>query len=150
VTTHYLEEADAYCDRIAIIDHGKILKIGTPRELKEGLGGDVVTLTVAGDLAEAKAAIKEILAVEADDLEANTLRFKVKDASTTVPRLFDALAKTGVKISKLSITEPTMDEVYMEYTGRSLRDEQVSSEEAFRQRATIRRARARWKRARRA
>ena len=150
VTTHYLEEADAYCDRIAIIDHGKILKIGTPRELKEGLGGDVVTLTVAGDLAEAKAAIKEILAVEADDLEANTLRFKVKDASTTVPRLFDALDKTGVKISKLSITEPTMDEVYMEYTGRSLRDEQVGSEEAFRQRATIRRARARWKRARRA
>ncbi|MFQ1020827.1 ATP-binding cassette domain-containing protein [Tardisphaera saccharovorans] len=142
VTTHYLEEADAYCDRIAIIDHGKILKIGTPRELKEGLGGDVVTLTVSGSVDVAKKAIEELLAIEADDVDPTTIRFKVADASTAVPKLLEVLSGRGIKISRLSITEPTMDEVYMEYTGRSLRDEEVSSEEAFKQRATIRRARS--------
>ena len=142
VTTHYLEEADAYCDRIAIIDHGKILKIGTPRELKEGLGGDVVTLTVSGSVDVAKKAIAELLAIEADDVDPTTIRFKVADASTAVPKLLEVLSGRGIKISRLSITEPTMDEVYMEYTGRSLRDEEVSSEEAFKQRATIRRARS--------
>ncbi len=142
VTTHYLEEADAYCDRIAIIDHGNILKIGTPRELKEGLGGDVVTLTVSGDLEAAKQAVAQLLAVQVDDVDAATLRFKVKDASTAVPKLLEALGGRNVKISKLTITEPSMDEVYMEYTGKSLRDEEISSEEAFRQRATIRRARS--------
>ena len=143
VTTHYLEEADAYCDRIAIIDHGKILKVGSPRELKEAIGGDVVTLSVAGDLEAAKEAVKEILLTDVDDADSVTMRFKVKDASTAVPKLFDALSKRGIKISKMNITEPSMDEVYMEYTGRSLRDEQVSSEEAFQQRATLRRARSR-------
>jgi len=142
VTTHYLEEADAYCDRIAIIDQGKIKKIGSPKELKEGLGGDVVTVGISGDQ-EAAIRIVEGVAGVRPEPQDGLLRFKLRDASTALPRLLEALAGKGLRVSSLRISEPTMDEVYMEYTGRSLREEQATSEEVAAIRRTIRRARSR-------
>ncbi|MFP3233162.1 MAG: ATP-binding cassette domain-containing protein [Sulfolobaceae archaeon] len=140
VTTHYLEEADLYADRIAIIDHGKILAIGSPKELKESIGGDVVMLTTTSD-EEAMKLLQNLDGVLDVKKVDGMLRLKVKDGEEMAPQILERLIKNGVKVSRMSITEPTIDEVYMEYTGRKMRDEESDSREAFAMRRTLRRAR---------
>jgi daunorubicin resistance ABC transporter ATP-binding subunit len=140
VTTHYLEEADLYADRIAIIDHGKILAIGSPKELKESIGGDVVMLTTTSD-EEAMKLLQNLDGVLDVKKVDGMLRIKVKHGEEMAPQILERLIKNGVKVSRMSITEPTMDEVYMEYTGRKMRDEESDSREAFAMRRTLRRAR---------
>lgn len=140
VTTHYLEEADLYADRIAIIDHGKILAIGSPKELKESIGGDVVTLTTSND-DEAMKLLQNLDGVLDVKKVDGMLRIKAKNGEETAPQILERLIKNGLKVSRMSITEPTMDEVYMEYTGRKMRDEEGDSREAFIMRRTLRRAR---------
>ncbi len=138
-TTHYMEEADLYATRIAIMDRGRIVKVGTPRELKDSIGGDVVTLNV-----DNMAAAKEVLrsaGIDAREYD-GSLVFKLRDASTALPEILRALMGSGIQVRRMEVSEPTMDEVYLEYTGRRLRDAQASSEEAFALRATLRRARS--------
>ncbi|MFP3137885.1 MAG: ATP-binding cassette domain-containing protein [Nitrososphaeria archaeon] len=138
-TTHYMEEADLYATRIAIMDRGRIVKVGTPRELKDSIGGDVVTLNV-----DSMAAAKEVLrsaGIDAREYD-GSLVFKLRDASTALPEILRALMSSGIQVRRMEVSEPTMDEVYLEYTGRRLRDAQASSEEAFALRATLRRARS--------
>ncbi|MFP3208789.1 MAG: ATP-binding cassette domain-containing protein [Nitrososphaeria archaeon] len=138
-TTHYMEEADLYATRIAIMDRGRIVKVGTPRELKDSIGGDVVTLNV-----DSVAAAKEVLrsaGIDAREYD-GSLVFKLRDASTALPEILRALMGSGIQVRRMEVSEPTMDEVYLEYTGRRLRDAQASSEEAFALRATLRRARS--------
>jgi len=138
-TTHYMEEADLYATRIAIMDRGRIVRVGTPRELKDSIGGDVVTLKV-----DSMAAAKEVLrsaGIDAREYD-GSLVFKLRDASTALPEILRALMGSGIQVRRMEVSEPTMDEVYLEYTGRRLRDAQASSEEAFALRTTLRRARS--------
>jgi len=142
VTTHYLEEADMYADRIAIIDRGKIMAIGSPKELKERIGGDIISLKTTND----DEAIKIISSVTDGILDVKKvedgIRIKVKNGEEKAPVILEALLKSGIRVTRLSITEPTMDEVYMEITGRRMRDEEGSREEMFAFRRTLRRARS--------
>lgn len=140
MTTHYLEEADALCDRVAIIDHGKIVVVGPPEELKQALGGDSITLAIkenedVSDLIRKVAHVKE---VRKDN---ETYRIKAELGEITTPLIIEALRKEGYNVTKLSLTEPTLNEVYLEYTGRSLRDTEESRESFMTQRMTMRRAR---------
>lgn len=140
MTTHYLEEADALCDRVAIIDHGKIVVVGPPEELKQALGGDSITLAIkenedVSDLIRRVAHVKE---VRKDN---ETYRIKAELGEITTPLIIEALRKEGYNVTKLSLTEPTLNEVYLEYTGRSLRDTEESRESFMTQRMTMRRAR---------
>jgi ABC-2 type transport system ATP-binding protein len=140
MTTHYLEEADALCDRIAIIDHGKIIVTGTPSELKEGLGGDIITIGIKenADVSEIIRGVKNVKEVKNED---GVYRIKAEAGEVTAPLIIEALRKKGYTVTKLSLTEPTLDEVYLEYTGKAMRDTE-ESKEAFRaQRITLRRAR---------
>ena len=140
MTTHYLEEADALCDRIAIIDHGKIIVTGTPSELKEGLGGDIITIGIKenADVSEIISGVKNVKEVKNED---GVYRIKAEAGEVTAPLIIEALRKKGYTVTKLSLTEPTLDEVYLEYTGKAMRDTE-ESKEAFRaQRITLRRAR---------
>lgn len=141
VTTHYLEEADQYCDRIAIIDHGKILTIGTPRDLKKSIGGDVVMLQVVGNPEMAVKVLEGIDGINGVKVVEGYIRFKVSDGSRAAPLIFEALSKAGIKVTSISIKEPSMDEVFMEYTGHSLRDEWGSREEVMAMRRIVRTAR---------
>ncbi|KUO93202.1 MAG: ATP-binding cassette domain-containing protein [Caldivirga sp.] len=141
VTTHYLEEADQYCDRIAIIDHGKILAIGTPRDLKKVVGGDVVILQVAGNPETAVKVLQNIDGLSDVRIVEGFIRFKVSDGSRAAPLIFDVLSKAGIRVTSIAIKEPSMDEVFMEYTGHSLRDEWGSREEAMAMRRIVRTAR---------
>lgn len=141
MTTHYLEEADMLCDRIAIIDHGKIVTTGTPERLKEALGGDIMTLSIKDGNADISSVIEKVPKVKEVKKQDGTYRIKLQDGEETAPTILDALRAAGHNVTRLSLTKPTLDEVYLEYTGRSLREEEESRDAAFRQRVTMRRAR---------
>jgi ABC-2 type transport system ATP-binding protein len=141
MTTHYLEEADALCDRVAIIDHGKILVTGAPGELKKGLGGDVITITTkeSGDVTKLIKGVKHVKSVKKEN---GSYRVKVELGRVTAPLIIEKLRAKGYTVTKLSLAEPTLNDVYLEYTGRSMRDTEESSEAFRARRLLMRRARA--------
>jgi ABC-2 type transport system ATP-binding protein len=141
MTTHYLEEADALCDRIAIIDHGKIVVVGTPDELKESLGGDIITVSIQKDV-DITGLVKKIEHVKEVKKENGMYLIKSENGEVTAPLIIEALRKEGHVVTKLSLTKPTLNEVYLQYTGKSMRDAADESRDSFfAQRATMRRAR---------
>ncbi len=143
LTTHYLEEADNLCDRIAIIDHGKIVALDTPRALKDSLGGDIVEIRVdrpsEDGLAASFQTIANVRQVQPVD---GGYRLTVVNGEETAPLVLDAIRAHNLRATRISIAKPTLDEVYLARTGRTLRDQEGSSEDAFRQRVVTRRARA--------
>jgi len=139
MTTHYLEEADNLCDRIAIIDHGKIIKLDSPDALKESIGGDILTVTTKEDDNDVSGLISKVPKVKEVKKQNSTYRVKVEKGEETAPLILNALMKNGVTITKLSLSKPTLDEVYLEYTGKTIREEEGT--DMFRQRITLRRAR---------
>jgi ABC-2 type transport system ATP-binding protein len=128
VTTHYLEEADGMCDRIAIIDHGKIVASGTPADLKDRLGGDIITIRPSQEtdgIADVLKAVPGVAAVTAQD---GSYRVKCPNGEALVPVLVEACAKAGVGLAGVSLKRPSLDEVFLEFTGREFReDEGVSA-----------------------
>lgn len=127
MTTHYLDEADNLCDRIALIDHGKILKIGSPKELKESIGGDIIEVEVqdgSADLSETIKRIHHVLEVKKTNSE---YRIKTELGEETAPAVMEALRVGGAKVTRISIAKPSLDQVYLEYTGRSIREEHADS-----------------------
>jgi len=141
MTTHYLEEADNLCDRIAIIDHGKIVVVGQPEDLKHSLGGDVVTLSIKEntDVSDLIRSVEHVKDVKSEN---GSYRIKAEEGEITAPTIIEALRTKGYTVTKLSMTEPTLNEVYLDYTGKSLRDAEESVEAFRTQRMTMRRARA--------
>jgi ABC-2 type transport system ATP-binding protein len=141
MTTHYLEEADALCDRVAIIDHGKIVVVGTPEDLKHSLGGDIITLSIKDDpdVSELIQSVENVKEVKKED---GSYRIKAEYGELTAPFVIEALREKGYTVTKLMLTEPTLNEVYLEYTGKSLRDTEESGETFRAQRMAMRRARA--------
>jgi len=140
MTTHYLEEADALCDRIAIIDHGKIVVVGPPAELKHGLGGDLITLSIKEN-EDVSGLIQKVEHVKEVRKENGDYRIKAEFGEITTPLIIEVLRKKGYNVTKLSLTEPTLNEVYLEYTGRSLRDAEESRDNVMSQRIATWRAR---------
>ena len=125
LTTHYLEEADALCDRLAIIDHGKIVAEGTSDQLKQKVAGDVVTIGVNGSgasvlgLVEAMPFVREA----SHDEETGLVRLYVDRGETAVPQLLRSLDAAGFAPTSISLNKPSLDDVFLRQTGRSLREE---------------------------
>ncbi len=142
MTTHYLEEADSLCDRIAIIDHGHIIKIGSPEELKESVGGDVIIIVIKELEPDISSDIAQIKLVKDVKKNNNTYRIKAELGEEASPQITDLIRSKGLHVTRVSLTKPTLDEAYLEFTGRSLREEEVDKLQMFRQRVTIRRARS--------
>ena len=142
MTTHYLEEADTLCDRIAIIDHGKILVVGSPDDLKSALGGDIITLGVEGksDITDLIRGLENVKEVRKQN---GMYLIKAEKGDITAPIIIEALRRNGHTVTRLSLTRPTLNEVYLDYTGKSMRDVEESKEEFRAQRMTLRRARGR-------
>jgi ABC-2 type transport system ATP-binding protein len=126
MTTHYLEEADALCDRIAIIDHGKIIVVGTPTELKDSLGGDIISVAIKEDV-DITELVSKINHVKEVKKENGSYIIKSENGEVTAPLIIEALRKKGHVVTRLSLTKPTLNEVYLQYTGRSMRDAEESN-----------------------
>jgi ABC-2 type transport system ATP-binding protein len=123
LTTHYLEEADALADRLAIIDHGKIVAEGTADELKRQVAGDVVTLGVEGDPELVLAAVRDQAYVREASAEDGLIRLYVDHGDSAVPQLIRALDSAGLRAQTLTLARPSLDDVFLRQTGRSLREE---------------------------
>ena len=121
MTTHYMDEAE-YCDRIAIIDRGKIVALGTPEELKQMVGGDVVTIT-STQPEDAAREINKLLGVT-PTRDNGSLRMEVPDGKAFVPRLVRELS---APVDTVSLRRPSLDDVFLKLTGRAIREEEVSS-----------------------
>ncbi|MBX5477057.1 MAG: ATP-binding cassette domain-containing protein [Clostridia bacterium] len=131
MTTHYLDEAE-HCDRIAIIDHGRIVALDTPAALKRGLGGDVIYLR-GPDLPGLAARLKQEFGLDAEHAEGR-LVIRTADAASLAPRI---LAAVGSGVESLEIKQPTLDDVFLSLTGRAIRDEEASQMDSFRAHARM-------------
>jgi len=121
MTTHYLEEADSLCDRIAIIDAGSIKVSGSPAELKSRLGGTVLTLELV-DGADVSPMLRALPDVASVEKEADTYRIKLARTETALPTIVEAVTKKGLKISDITLSKPTLNQVFLQITGNTMRD----------------------------
>jgi ABC-2 type transport system ATP-binding protein len=141
LTTHYMEEADALSDRIAIIDHGKIIAQGTPYELKESLGGDIIEITSSEENQDIKDVLTSLTTIKEVKNTGNVYRLKVIHGEETLPKIMENICENKIKISKVSLIEPTLDQVFLEYTGRTIRETGNGQEDAWRMRRYLGRVR---------
>jgi ABC-2 type transport system ATP-binding protein len=123
LTTHYLDEADALCDRILVIDHGEIVAEGTPEELKRRVSGDVVTVGVGDDVGTAKNVLAGQPGVREVQVVENSVRLTVDEGGESIATVMKVLDAAGVPVRSIQLHRPTLEDVFLTLTGRSLRDE---------------------------
>jgi len=126
LTTHYLDEADALCDRLFVIDHGETVAVGTPDELKRRISGDVVTLSVNGATEAARNLLTDSPVTREITVADGSLRLTVDRGEEALPVLLRTLDGAGITMSAISLSRPTLDDVFLTLTGRSLRDDSPS------------------------
>jgi ABC-2 type transport system ATP-binding protein len=124
LSTHYLEEADALCSRVAIIDHGNIVALGSPSELKRQISGDVVSLGFADaeTVSRALAALSASSCVKDSTTVAETLNLHVEQGDDNLPALMVLLHQQNIPIKNIRLSRPSLDDVFLKLTGRTLRD----------------------------
>jgi ABC-2 type transport system ATP-binding protein len=123
LTTHYLEEADALCERIAILDHGKVLALDAPAELKESLGADtVITLTIDGDLGDFAARAERIDGVSSAERDGAVLRVLARRPTGVLAELVREAAAQGLHVRDASSQPPSLETVFLSLTGREYRE----------------------------
>jgi len=127
LTTHYMEEADKLCDRLAIVDHGRLVALGTPLELKHNVpGANVVEVHFDRETAEWQSRLEKLDGVTSVQAEsAGFYRVLTSSGSKTTMQLVELAASLGETLTSLSVQNTTLDDVFVHYTGRQLRDEQV-------------------------
>lgn len=130
LTTHYMEEADRLCNRVAIIDHGRIIAIDTPENLKDGLGGDLVTIR-SPEPAAAAEALREpwVVRVETHNDEVTV---SLKNADQFVSTIVTLLNKRQVPITSIAIHKPTLEDVFLSFTGKTIREQEADHRETLR------------------
>jgi ABC-2 type transport system ATP-binding protein len=129
LTTHYLDEADALCDRVLVIDAGKIIAAGTPDELKRQVSGDAVSLTV-GDAEHIGKAVEiagQLPGAHEVTSDGGALRFRVPRGDAVLVTLLRELDSAGIAMSSVEVHRPTLDDVFLTLTGRALRDAETEA-----------------------
>ncbi|MDW7986597.1 MAG: ATP-binding cassette domain-containing protein [Nitrososphaerota archaeon] len=141
MTTHYMEEADNLCDRIAIIDHGKIVVMGSPEELKNSIGSDVVEVEIKekDDILDMIQKIEYVKDVK--KVGESSYLIRLENGERTAPEIIEFIRDSGLHVVKLSLRKPSLDEVFLTYTGRAIRDIEESRESLMTRRILLRRAR---------
>ncbi len=123
ITTHHLDEADALCDRILVIDDGRIVASGTPDQLKSQVSGDLVTITVDGDLRPASEIAQRCAGSSPVEIADGTVSFRAPRGERVAMELLRRLDAADVDLAGLSVQRPTLDDVFLTLTGRSLRED---------------------------
>jgi len=130
LTTHYMEEADFLCDRVAIIDHGKIVVLDTPAKLKDALGGDVVCLEVND---EQETLLNRMRSLEwikaAKHYNGCNLSLTMEKAETRIPEIVSIAEQDKAKITSVSIRKPSLEDAFLHFTGRTIREQEASQDD---------------------
>ncbi|MCZ7391714.1 MAG: ATP-binding cassette domain-containing protein [Candidatus Methanoperedens sp.] len=128
LTTHYMEEADHLCHRIAIIDNGEIVALDTPEALKSMLGGDVITLEIENpdNLARLCDLYKKNGCANIISQKKNEVFITVKEGERQIPHILALASNAGISILSVSLRKPTLDDVFLHHTGRAIRDKEAS------------------------
>ena len=131
ITTHYMEEADHLCDRIAIIDHGEIVALDAPETLKNMLGGDIVTIELKDSTHIARLCdiYKNDGFAKIVSQKNNEIFITVNDGERKIPHVLDLAYNAGISITSVSLHKPTLDDVFLHHTGRAIRDKETSEME---------------------
>jgi ABC-2 type transport system ATP-binding protein len=134
ITTHYMDEADVLCDRILVIDDGQIVARGTPAELKRQVSGDTVTLNFdQSELARTVAGMASQLEGATDPVvDGSEVRFHVPDGASALPVILRAMVEQDIDATGVEVHRPTLDDVFLTMTGRSLREDNVAVSESDR------------------
>jgi ABC-type multidrug transport system, ATPase component len=151
LTTHYMEEADFLCNRVAIIDHGKIAALDIPNNLKKMIGEDVISLQVSDGrnfldivtknglirtLSARKNALPEHTnAIKKAHLHDDLLILSVEDGETMIPRIMRCAHEEGVIVHAVSLRKPTLEDVFLHFTGRTIREQEAGAKEQIRMKA---------------
>jgi ABC-2 type transport system ATP-binding protein len=123
ITTHYLDEADALCDRLSIMDYGEIVASGTPFELKREISGDVVRVGLPADaVANAAEVLSSVSFVNKLETHDDSVRLYVDEGGTAIPLILRALDAASVPLGSIELNRPSLDDVFLTKTGRSLRE----------------------------
>jgi len=128
LTTHYMEEADRLCDRLSIIDNGRIVVEGSPAELKRSIGQDTVVLQIVeaeadGMVERVRSRLGGLIPAEGVVAHPGGVSLSVPNAGAAIPALLRRLEGNGIEIAGLHMSQPSLDDVFMKYTGRSIREE---------------------------
>ena len=126
LTTQYMDEADKLCDTIAIIDNGKIIVTGTPEELKSSVGGDTIVFSFLSEetACNAETLLKEKIQVERIQTNNNSVYLNIKDGERMMPDLLRSLDAKNLEAQTVTLSRPSLDDVFLKYTGRSLREDE--------------------------
>ena len=122
LTTHYMDEAESVADRVGIMDHGKIINEGTPAELIEQMGSDRIRITGTGNIEDLSRSIKELSFVESFNSTGNIVQIGVDSGNRRLALVVEKAFERGYKIDDISVSKPTLEDVFLKYTGRQLRD----------------------------
>jgi ABC-2 type transport system ATP-binding protein len=146
LTTHYMEEADSLCDRIAIIDQGVIKTIDSPEHLKNGVGAQIVSIRFDEQdedaVNRALACIRDLDIVERLERQDGQCLAMVGNGDAAIAAIYHATHSSGLKINSVALKKPTLDDVYMAFTGKGLRNESSSRQSAHRAHMVLRRMRS--------
>jgi ABC-2 type transport system ATP-binding protein len=124
LTTHYMDEAERLCDRVAVMDQGRAIALGTPGELIASVGGEqIVEFAIAASAPFKPATLMEISGVQSHRLDGGLHQLSVSELHTAVPRIFECLAAEGLELSEFRTHSATLEDVFVALTGRNLRDE---------------------------
>ena len=134
LTTHYMDEADGVCGRIAIIDLGKIIAVGTPENLKNTLGGDVISIKCGGSHSGCGEKIGKMNWVKSIVAHDGFIDIRVEKGEEKIPKILLMMEKEGVSVESVSLRKPSLDDVFLHYTGRTIREEEVKPADAMRMR----------------
>ena len=129
LTTHYMEEADYLCDRVAIIDYGKIIAMDTPKNLKDRLGGDVITFEIGERTDEFMDVIGKLRFVKSVKKHDGKLTVTVERGEKRIPELISMAQKKGVNVKSVSLHKPSLEDVFLYFTGRTIREKEASQKE---------------------
>lgn len=145
LTTHYMEEADQLCDRVAIIDRGELKALDTPRNLKALLGGDVITIGLADSSEASVQWARELFGgfdwISRVDAHPQGLVLIARNGDATIPRLVQAASENGLEIASMALKRPSLDDVFLAYTGHELREEEGGADAFRRMSRGVRQAR---------
>ncbi len=119
LTTHYLEEADQLAAHLAIVDRGKVVAAGTPEELKRELRGDAINVELASAPAELNGTLSGVAGIRDVALDGRVLRARADDGGRAVPAVLQALEAHGIEVASVTVARPSLDDVYLRYTGRT-------------------------------